>query len=118
MLANKTKFGASLKAIRKGLNLTQTEVAKSTGIKQPAITRLEKGTGTIDNLIILIAFYTTHSPDHEIDVFSFERPIIKKKINQSLNFISIERLKVLQTQINSEIEDIISQMHEINYIVE
>lgn len=113
MVANKTEFGASLKAIRTGLNLTQTEVAKRTGITQPAITRFEKGAGTIDNLITLIAFYTTHSLDYEIDVFSTERPIIKKEMNQSLNFISIERLKVLRTEINSEIEGIICQMRQI-----
>lgn len=111
MVENKTQFGEALKAIRLGLDLTQIEVAKGTHIPQTTITRFERGAGTIDNLIKLIRFYSDYSPEYEIDVFSTKTPLIKKERQQSLNFISVERLKDLREYINNEVKGIISQLH-------
>lgn len=111
MIENKTEFGEALKTIRLGLDLTQVEVSKATNIPQTTITRFEKGAGTIDNLIKLVNYYSEYSPDFEIDLFSTTKPIYKKDKEQSLNFISVERLKDLRETINSEIKGIISQLN-------
>jgi len=113
MKLNLHDLGERLQLLRKGLDLSQKDLAATLETHQNQISRLENGIGgTLELLVQLLNFYSDHF--HISFIFSDEFEVIKRSEPLShmstFNSIAIERLKILQTDVNGQITDIIGIM--------
>ena len=101
------ELGERLKQFRNKLGLRQGDVADKLGVNQNMISRIEKGIGgTIETLLSLINYYSQFFVvDH---IFSNNFTVIEIGLTPShLDSVAIERLKLLQEDLNKDIAKII-----------
>lgn len=102
------ELGKNLKETRKYLKLNQNDVADSIGVKQNAVSNLETGNGgSIQVLLSVIEYYSQFL---EMDkIMSGEYRIIgreAKEMQKAKNKIAIERIEIIQEDLNHELQEI------------
>jgi transcriptional regulator with XRE-family HTH domain len=110
------QLGERIKKIRLHLGLSQAELAKAVygmakpHVKQNLISRIERGFGSIELLLLILTYYSKFiyidnifSSDAQFEIIKYENYLHK---NSGLNTIIKAKLDLLKESIASEIDNV------------
>lgn len=101
-------IGTRIRELRTRAGLTQKGLAEALNVSQNSISRMEdKGSGTTQFLLDLLRFFEAK---YDVSCFlqkNFSAEKAKVRIAKPMDTIAVERLKLLQENLNAEVNDLI-----------